>query len=1321
MSVIIRLQNLPWSANALDIRQYFHGLSIPEGGVHIVGGELGDAFIAFSTDEDARQAMLIDGGKIKEVKIKLFLSSRSEMQKVIETARAQSLSLQSFMQMSSAQIPVATPMTATHIPPTPVQTAPALPPMPPVSQMPTKSATPEIKPPPLPSVSAVPTAPTTPEAVKVEIEQEKKDQDNESVSSRDAKRGRRNGRSRSKSKNRSKSRDRSKSRSKSRDRSSSRDRSYRRKDRYRDRRRRDRSRSRDRRDRRRYRDRSRSRDRSRKSSKDRKRDYDRIDRNSSENSNGAKNVEVPDKNSEIPLPTAVEVPAVPTSKPGFSNSGWVSVGSTEKPTVSPSLTNPIGFSISKPTSAAPHQPALPRPSAPQVVSQQINMPPHQVQASQQIATTQQSQIPHPMVIPQPPSFPPMPMMNPNDLDGRFGPPGFPIINARPLNNVSTNAVFGQNQSQLTPNEANKVMQQNQTAPIHPSLGWPPMSALPFTPSQQNPSGMNSLEKSVTTVQTNMGMGMFVRPLTTPSNEKFQPAYLQQDPRMQSLFNTQPARNDFRSTVTQMNNLSPQKPQNYGERDFGSTNSRDVNSNACIEIRNMSMNTTILDIRRFFQGLQIPNDGVKIITDKKGNKVGMAYVRFTKSYFKDLALKKSGQSLKASVVEILHIDDNIFDKATDFSEFSGNYFNNSQGYQEAYNDPFNEQDVQSEPFTDLVIHDVPPYTKDRDISNLFKGFKIDDAFVLARTGRKTATGYVRFRTPAEARKALLTSSRLTIGYTHIKANICYEQEFDDARDRKNMEETDEETMDPKDLGYSPHESRSSRDAKKYSLFDYNEERPEPRPDPRYNQADKRVQGKGLLPTPSVRPFDPRSTTQMSNSNNNYQSRFDRRQDIPPRPPREDFHSRKPYSREDYHQKLYPRESRFQPNPKDEGSRFQPNLPRVELSKKQTSEEEYHKKSQQAQEEKFNKSQSQQPLNTTEHVMSSEKHTPIQNPSSELTKNAVNEKLESKKVTEIKFEKSDKEDQNTSEQVIQNEIAVTIPSQSEKVTTSEGLAPKVEAEVEKLEEVTVEKINQMEQEHPKPVQQEAEENQDDLIDTDCIFLRGLPFNATDRDILDFFSDEGISPTQIHIMLDKQDKPAGDAFCEFSSVDEVIRALTKNQTLMGRSVVCVEPVSREEMMSALGVVVPHPDHTHSDFPRGYPHPNFHRPDHRYPRMHISGGYPPHFPPRGRGRGTFRGRHHPPTERELESQNVNAFGKPGCVVALENVPYRAEVQDILEFFRGFCVFRDNVIRRFDESGKPTGDARVCLSSPLEAHRAIRTLNFRQIFNRQIHVTLVQ
>ncbi|XP_068250043.1 uncharacterized protein [Palaemon carinicauda] len=96
MSVIIRLQNLPWSANALDIREFFKALSIPEGGVHIVGGELGDAFIAFSTDEDARLAMRMSGSSLKGIQVTLLLSSRSEMQKVIEAARQQAMALQGY-------------------------------------------------------------------------------------------------------------------------------------------------------------------------------------------------------------------------------------------------------------------------------------------------------------------------------------------------------------------------------------------------------------------------------------------------------------------------------------------------------------------------------------------------------------------------------------------------------------------------------------------------------------------------------------------------------------------------------------------------------------------------------------------------------------------------------------------------------------------------------------------------------------------------------------------------------------------------------------------------------------------------------------------------------------------------------------------------------------------------------------------------------------------------------------------------------------------------------------------------------------------------
>ncbi|XP_054165375.1 RNA-binding protein 12-like [Oppia nitens] len=93
MSIIIRLQNLPLEANSLDIRRFFHGLQIPDGGVHIVGGDNGDAFIAFASDEDARQAMERNGHTIKDCRIKLLLSSRNEMQKIIDLARNQTIAI----------------------------------------------------------------------------------------------------------------------------------------------------------------------------------------------------------------------------------------------------------------------------------------------------------------------------------------------------------------------------------------------------------------------------------------------------------------------------------------------------------------------------------------------------------------------------------------------------------------------------------------------------------------------------------------------------------------------------------------------------------------------------------------------------------------------------------------------------------------------------------------------------------------------------------------------------------------------------------------------------------------------------------------------------------------------------------------------------------------------------------------------------------------------------------------------------------------------------------------------------------------------------
>lgn len=91
MSVIIRLQNLPLSANAANIRTFFQGLKIPDGGVNIVGGEDGDAFIAFATDDDARKAMLLNNQSINGVYVRLLLSSKQEMQSIITEAQSRVL------------------------------------------------------------------------------------------------------------------------------------------------------------------------------------------------------------------------------------------------------------------------------------------------------------------------------------------------------------------------------------------------------------------------------------------------------------------------------------------------------------------------------------------------------------------------------------------------------------------------------------------------------------------------------------------------------------------------------------------------------------------------------------------------------------------------------------------------------------------------------------------------------------------------------------------------------------------------------------------------------------------------------------------------------------------------------------------------------------------------------------------------------------------------------------------------------------------------------------------------------------------------------
>lgn len=82
--------------------------------------------------------------------------------------------------------------------------------------------------------------------------------------------------------------------------------------------------------------------------------------------------------------------------------------------------------------------------------------------------------------------------------------------------------------------------------------------------------------------------------------------------------------------------------------------------------------------------------------------------------------------------------------------------------------------------------------------------------------------------------------------------------------------------------------------------------------------------------------------------------------------------------------------------------------------------------------------------------------------------------------------------------------------------------------------------------------------------------------------------------------------------------------------------------------------------------------------------------------------------------------FNRPGCVVAMRNVPFKADLKDILRFFSDYKLSPDDIIRRFRDDGKPTGDARVAFESQSEARSAFESRRRKLIFNRSVVLEII-
>uniref|UniRef100_A0A674EIC9 Epithelial splicing regulatory protein 2 n=1 Tax=Salmo trutta TaxID=8032 RepID=A0A674EIC9_SALTR len=252
-------------------------------------------------------------------------------------------------------------------------------------------------------------------------------------------------------------------------------------------------------------------------------------------------------------------------------------------------------------------------------------------------------------------------------------------------------------------------------------------------------------------------------------------------------------------------------------------------------------------------------------------------------------------------------------------------------------------------------------------------------------------------------------------------------------------------------------------------------------------------------------------------------------------------------------------------------------------------------------------------------------------------------------------------------------------------------------------------------------------------DCVRLRGLPYTAAIEDILEFMGEHtiDIKPHGVHMVLNQQGRPSGDAFIQMRSADRAFMVAQKcHKKMMKDRYVEVFQCSTEEMSFVLmggtlnrSGLSPPPCKLPCLAPPAYaafpspamlseaalyqppllatprtpqpplsPHPTLayyppqHHPAQLYMNMNMNytAYYPSYFAS-------------PPGSVALAAQQPHAQGhvaspmmpQHGALVRMQGLPYNAGVKDILSFFQGYQVRTSNMT--------PTTNLSFSLHSPLK------------------------
>ncbi|XP_031625559.1 probable cyclin-dependent serine/threonine-protein kinase DDB_G0292550 [Contarinia nasturtii] len=1018
MSVIIRLQNLPWSANATDIRQFFKGLGIPDGGVHIVGGENGDAFIAFATDDDARKAMRLDGSKLKEIQVRLFLSSRAEMQEVIESARQTTISL---MQMQ--QPAIARPIVAT-VPP-PVLT----PQSPPQASLAT--AIQQKMPPTLPT--------QLPGLITQQMYQQQMQQlqqqnpvgalnglPTKTSDTLDLVSSRRSRRSRSRSRSHSYSRSRSRSRSPSRSH-----------DRYRRR-----SRSPRRNKGRSHRDRSDSRDRDRR-------------RNNRPNARNDMGRNGNDKRS------SVEMEPNPSIVPNQMNA----MNSLYQQNV------PFNSNIS------------------QYMMKQMNNP----------------------------------------------------------NAGIVNPLAGQSE-QISAFSTNDVRTMN----MNMSLQTNPLAFQQHLYGQQQPVNMPAFNTFSQTAGVLQNAQQQQHPHQHPHHQQMT------GPGMSGQLNK-----------------------------FGMNNGMGGGGPYCVRVRNLCNLTNYSAIRKFFAGLLIPNDGIKMINDTDGNRTGQAYVRFARPNFVQLAIQRSNQKLGRNIIKIEELDEKTYEEALDAyrpprrnnyrdhdrdrdrryrrnsrdsRDYSDDDDDDDRNSSKGNSDNDRDNDVmcisdsndskESAPFTTVLIEDLPPFTKEQDIMKLFSSYPLVHIVMAKRP--KMFSSYVKFHSADHAKAAVKNTACHKISFKTVYISACSEEEFQTARKEFSGELDLDIGMPKANVEDNSSSSNDKNDRNEIKSPDTSIQNDEYMNDESNEVSDHSIAGVSLENIPGVNLNDPRINP----------AKF-------------------PFLK-----------NMSQMDTKHSNERIDPRT----------------------------KSSVQAPISNAFNVF--------------------------------------------------------------------GMDGSMAAQQQSMMDMNI-----------------------SMTEVCCVLIENMEYRTTEMEIVEWSQVKAnLTPIRIQLLVNERNQTNGSGFIQFANSEQATKAMELLDKAQFKSrVVHVSLASWQQIMMTIQnitQILRENGFDGIDTSGNIPRP---------PRYNNNNNNPNN---RFQNNNRFNNNGHN-NRMPNNRPNRNGANMNGCVVSMSNVPYKASVEDILDFFSDFDLSAEDVIRRYNDEGKPTGDARVRFDSPSEARRAIDLRDKCRLTNRPVYLQL--